>query len=86
MAEGAGNNPDNETEDWVKSLKMLGFLETTQNDVTGPAAGDKQAGYWWIDAAFVVCPDFKSHTGANFWATFVQFLQTETQHFFIDRG
>ena len=52
--------------DWKKNLKTLGFLKGTINDVLTLEADDTQTLTWYIDAAFAVHPDMKSHTGAIF--------------------
>lgn len=51
-------------QDWIKLKRILSFLKTTQNTVTALEADDSQSVYWWVDAAFAVHNDFKSHTGA----------------------
>ena len=53
-------------EDWKKLLKMMGFLVFTIDDVLTLEADDSQTLTWYIDAAFAVHPDMKSHTGATF--------------------
>jgi hypothetical protein len=50
--------------DWGKLLKVLGFLKGTINDVLTLEADDTQTMSWYIDAAFAVHIDMKSHTGA----------------------
>ena len=52
--------------DWVKLLRMMGFLKGTINDVLTLEADNKQTLYWYIDAAFAVHPDMKSHSGLTF--------------------
>ena len=52
--------------DWLKLLRMLGFLKLTVNDILTLEADDFQILYWYIDAAFAVHPDMKSHTGLFF--------------------
>jgi hypothetical protein len=52
--------------DWRKLMKTLGFLKGTMNDVLQLEADDKQTLSWYIDAAFAVHMDMKSHTGAVF--------------------
>jgi hypothetical protein len=52
--------------DWRKLLKTLGFLKGTIDDVLQLEADDKQTLSWYIDAAFAVHMDMKSHTGAVF--------------------
>lgn len=50
--------------DWCKLKRMMNFLKTTINDVMKLSADDTQTIKWFVDAAFAVHPDFKSHTGA----------------------
>jgi hypothetical protein len=52
--------------DWTKLLKALGFLKGTINDVLTLEADDTQTMSWYIDAAFAVHADMKSHTSAVF--------------------
>jgi hypothetical protein len=52
--------------DWNKLLKVMGFLKGTIDDVLTLEADDTQTMSWYIDAAFAVHPDMKSHTGAVF--------------------
>ncbi len=52
--------------DWNKLLKTMGFLKGTVNDVLQLEADDTQSLSWYIDAAFAVHADMKSHTGAVF--------------------
>ena len=52
--------------DWNKLLKMMGFLKGTVNDVLTLEADDTQTMSWYIDAAFAVHHDMKSHTGMIF--------------------
>ena len=49
--------------DWVKLVRVLEFLKNTINDVLTLEADDAQTLYWYIDAAFAVHPDMKSHSG-----------------------
>ena len=50
--------------DWNKLLKLMGFLSATQDDVMYLEADNWQRIEWFVDAAFAVHYDFKSHTGA----------------------
>ena len=50
--------------DWGKLLKVLGFLKGTINDILTLEADDTQTISWYIDAAFAVHTDMKSHTSA----------------------
>jgi hypothetical protein len=49
-----------------KLLKVMGFLKGTIDDVLTLEADDTQTMSWYIDAAFAVHPDMKSHTSAVF--------------------
>ena len=51
--------------DWAKLIKILVFLKATQDEVTTMKADDTQSIKWYVDAAFAVHKDFKSHTGAT---------------------
>ena len=53
-------------QDWNKLLKVLGFLKGTREDVLTLEADDTQKLTWYIDAAFAVHNDMRSHTGAVF--------------------
>jgi hypothetical protein len=52
--------------DWNKLLRVLSFLKGTINDVLKLEADDTNTLTWYIDAAFTVNADMKSHTGAVF--------------------
>jgi hypothetical protein len=52
--------------DWKKLTRLMNFLNKTRKDVATLEASDKQKADWYIDAAFAVHNDFKSHTGAGF--------------------
>ena len=52
--------------DWNKLLKMMSFLKGTKLDILTLEADDTQTMVWFIDAAFAVHPDMKSHTGMLF--------------------
>jgi hypothetical protein len=52
--------------DWNKLLRVLSFLKGTINDVLKLEADDTNTLTWYIDAAFAVHADMKSHTGAVF--------------------
>jgi hypothetical protein len=47
-------------------LRVLGFLKGAINDVLKLEADDTNTLTWYIDAAFAVHKDMKSHTGAMF--------------------
>lgn len=51
--------------DWSKLIKILVFLKATQDEVTSMKADDTQTIKWYVDAAFAVHKDYKSHTGAT---------------------
>ena len=57
---------DSDESDWIKLLKLMGFLKGTLEDVLTLEADDTQSMTWYIDAAFAVHPDMKSHTGMCF--------------------
>jgi hypothetical protein len=50
--------------DWKKLIRLLNFLNRTQDDVATLEADNSQTINWYVDAAFAVHGDFKSHTGA----------------------
>ena len=51
--------------DWAKLVKIMNFLKATQNEVASMSADDTQSIKWYVDAAFEVHKDFKSHIGAT---------------------
>jgi hypothetical protein len=51
-------------DDWKKLLRVMGFLKGTIEDILTLEADDADALTWYIDAAFAVHADMKSHTGA----------------------
>jgi hypothetical protein len=53
-------------DDWKKLLKVMSFLKGTINDVLTLEADDHNTLTWYIDAAFAVHADMKSHTGSVF--------------------
>ena len=53
-------------QDWEKLIRMMSFLQTTQDDVLTLEADDDQTAEWWVDASFAVHPDYGSHTGTVF--------------------
>jgi hypothetical protein len=53
-------------QDWMKLLKVLGFLKGTRDDVLTLEADDCQTLTWYVDAAFAVHVDIRSQTGAIF--------------------
>ena len=50
--------------DWFKLTRMMCFLKATMEDVLTVKAVDETKITWYLDAAFAVHPDYKSHTGA----------------------
>jgi Reverse transcriptase (RNA-dependent DNA polymerase) len=52
-------------QDWFKLCKMIGFLKFTEDDVLTLSCDGSQNILWYIDAAFGVHNDMKSHTGAT---------------------
>ena len=53
------------TDDWVKLRRVLGYLQKTINDIRIIGADSLQEIYAWIDAAYGVHEDFKSHMGGG---------------------
>ena len=51
--------------DWMKLKKLMNFLKATQDEVATMIADDSQSMKWYVNAAFVVHKDFKSHTGGT---------------------
>ena len=47
-------------------VRTLGFLKETRDDILTLEADDTQILTWYVDAAFAVHPDMKSHTGMVF--------------------
>ena len=58
------NNPTKQ--DWNKLIKMMRFLVKTQDDVSRIQVDKLNSAQWYVDAAFAVHNDMKSHTGAIF--------------------
>jgi hypothetical protein len=52
-------------QDWFKLLKMMNYLNNTQEDVLLLGINDTFDVTWHLDAAFAVHNDKKSHTGAT---------------------
>ena len=52
--------------DWLKLLRMMSFLKGTRDNVLTLEVNDLQVLLWYVDAAFAVHPDMKSHTGIVF--------------------
>ena len=57
---------DTNENDWNKLTKLLGFVFETKDEVLTLEADDVQVLTWYVDAAFAVHPDKKSHTGSVF--------------------
>jgi hypothetical protein len=51
--------------DWKKLLRLMNFLKATKDEVARLTADDTQTIKWYVDAAFAVHKDMKSHTGAT---------------------
>jgi hypothetical protein len=51
-------------DDWNKLVRLMSYLKKTKDDVLRLKADGKNKVQWWIDAAFAVHPDMRSHTGA----------------------
>ena len=51
--------------DWAKLVKIMVYLKETKDEVTALKADDSQSIKWYVDAAFAVHRDYKSHTGAT---------------------
>ena len=56
-------NPNNG--DWEKLVRLLKFLILTKDDVLTLEASDEQSITWYVDAAFAVHEDMRSHSGAT---------------------
>ena len=52
-------------DDWRKLTDLMRYLNGTRNDKLILSADNLHIIKWWVDAAFAVHPDFKSHTGAG---------------------
>jgi hypothetical protein len=52
--------------DWKKLLRVMSFMKGTIDDVLTLEADDTNTLTWYIDVAFAVHGDMKSHTGAVF--------------------
>ena len=67
------------TGDWRKLLKMMAFLNETMEDILTLMADDLGALYWYIDAAFAVHKDMRSHTGSIFSLGYGVILSSSTK-------
>ena len=52
--------------DWGKLVRTLGFLKGTRDEILTLEADDTHILTWYVDAAFAVHSDMKSHTGMVF--------------------
>jgi hypothetical protein len=52
-------------DDWKKLNRLLKYLNGTREDKLILSADDPHVIKWFVDSAFAVHPDFKSHTGAT---------------------
>jgi hypothetical protein len=50
--------------DWGKLIKIIDFLKATIDVIPYMTIDDTKSIKWYVDAAFAVQKDFKSHTGA----------------------
>ena len=50
--------------DWAKLIRMMKYLNGTQDERLTLRVDDLRVVKWYVDASFAVHPDFKSHTGA----------------------
>ncbi len=53
------------TDDWRKLVRLQKYLHCTRKDKLILSADDLHVIKWYVDAAFAVHPDFKSHTGGS---------------------
>ena len=51
-------------DDWRKLIKIMKFLKGTKESITTISMDDSNTIKWYVDAAFAVHKDLKSHTGA----------------------
>ena len=51
-------------DDWNKLSRLMSYLRKTKDEVLILKCDGKNEVKWWVDAAFAVHPDMKSHTGA----------------------
>ena len=52
-------------DDWRKLHRLLKYINGTREDKLILSADDLHVIKWYVDCAFAVHPDFKSHTGGN---------------------
>lgn len=53
-------------QDWNKLVRLILFLRATSKDVLTLRCDGERTAKWFVDAAFAVHPDMRSHTGAVF--------------------
>jgi hypothetical protein len=56
---------DANEQDWFKLVRLMKYLNHSKEDVLRLQADDKATITWYLDAAFAVHKDFRSHTGAT---------------------
>ena len=49
--------------DWKKLMRLMKYLNGTQDMVLTLAANDLHVVKWYVDMSYAVYPNFKSHTG-----------------------
>jgi len=54
----------NSSENWWKLKRLMIYLKNTANEVCRLEARNTQSIQWYVDAAFAVHKDFRSHTEA----------------------
>ena len=55
------SNPDED--DWKKLIRVLSYLKTTKNELRIIGCNDLKEILTWVDAAYAVHPNMRSHTG-----------------------
>ncbi len=54
-------------DDWKKLVRLVKYLHGTK-ELTLNLTGDKYAKWeWWVDSAYAVHPNLRSHTGVAFY-------------------
>jgi hypothetical protein len=51
-------------QDWEKLMRVVKYLNGTREENLTLSPDNLRVVKWYVDAAFAVHPDFKSHTGA----------------------
>ena len=54
------------TQDWMKLLRFLSYLNCTRDDLLTSEADNEQTLYWYVDADSAVHADMKRHIGYVF--------------------